>query len=244
MDDPTLLSWIERGQNIAALLVAIGVAAEFLLGFMAGPARRRVDQAKDAEIVRLTNESAALTKYAAELSKQVEDEKMARVELQDKVAWRSFSQEQRKALIPALTGFAGQLANCSFLSSDMEAFSFSSEIAIALRAAKWRVVPPNPNVITMKETSLPTIQSPTEKIDFGVEVVSTSDATAVAAARAVAHELNVLGFDAQFRSTPQLPQESTVWITVQHRPLDPQGEAKLRSEAHKRQAASGQAIKQ
>jgi hypothetical protein len=37
MDDATLLSWIERGQNVAALLVAIGVAAEFLLGFMALP---------------------------------------------------------------------------------------------------------------------------------------------------------------------------------------------------------------
>src|ERR1700719_3727570 len=53
MDDPTLLSWIERGQNVAALLVAIGVAAEFLLGFMAGPARNRVSQAKDNEIIRL-----------------------------------------------------------------------------------------------------------------------------------------------------------------------------------------------
>jgi hypothetical protein len=60
VDDPTLLSWIEKGQNIAALLVAIGVAAEFVLGFMANPARKRVDHAKDSEIVRLTNESVAL----------------------------------------------------------------------------------------------------------------------------------------------------------------------------------------
>lgn len=59
MDDPTLLSWIERGQNFAALLVALGVAAEFALGFMAGPARHRVDQAKDAEMVRLKKDSAS-----------------------------------------------------------------------------------------------------------------------------------------------------------------------------------------
>jgi hypothetical protein len=59
VDDSTLLSWIERGQNIAALLVAIGVAAEFALGFMAGPARHRVDQAKDAEMARLQNDSAS-----------------------------------------------------------------------------------------------------------------------------------------------------------------------------------------
>lgn len=50
MDDPTLLSWIERGQNIAALFVAIGVTGEFVLGFMAGPARRRVDATREAEV--------------------------------------------------------------------------------------------------------------------------------------------------------------------------------------------------
>src|ERR1700688_627267 len=66
MDDATLVSWIERGQNIAALLVAIGVAAEFALGFMAGPARHRVDQAKDAEMIRLTAESHTAGEKAAE----------------------------------------------------------------------------------------------------------------------------------------------------------------------------------
>ena len=65
MDDPTLLSWIDKGQNIAALLVAIGVAAEFLLGYIAGPARRRIDQAKDAEIVRLTAEAADANRRAS-----------------------------------------------------------------------------------------------------------------------------------------------------------------------------------
>ena len=70
MDDPTLLSWIERGQNIAALLVAIGVAGEFALGFMAGPARRRVDAAREAEMVRLTTESARASERAANAEKQ------------------------------------------------------------------------------------------------------------------------------------------------------------------------------
>jgi hypothetical protein len=67
MDDATLLSWIERGQNFAALLVAIGVAGEFLLGFMAGPARKRVDAARDAEIVQLMNGSAKAGERAAQL---------------------------------------------------------------------------------------------------------------------------------------------------------------------------------
>lgn len=70
MDDPTLLSWIERGQNVAALLVAIGVAGEFALGFMAGPARRRVDAARDAEMIQLTAESANASERAANAEKQ------------------------------------------------------------------------------------------------------------------------------------------------------------------------------
>jgi len=72
VNDPTLLSWIERGQNIAALLVAIGVAAEFALGFMAGPARHRVDQAKDTEMVRLTAESHTAGGKAAEANLKAE----------------------------------------------------------------------------------------------------------------------------------------------------------------------------
>jgi hypothetical protein len=73
VDDPTLLSWIERGQNIAALLVAIGVAAEFALGFMAGPARHRLDQAKDAEMVRLKNDSASFELDIAKANKGAAD---------------------------------------------------------------------------------------------------------------------------------------------------------------------------
>lgn len=107
MDDPTLLSWIERGQNWAALLVAIGVAAEFLLGFMAGPARRRVDQAKDAEILRLTNETGELHKQAEALRKEAEDERIARTQLAASISWRTPDPALATQLAPSLKRFAG-----------------------------------------------------------------------------------------------------------------------------------------
>jgi len=128
-----------------------------------------------------------------------------------------------------LSPFAGQLADCIFLSGDMEAFSFSSEIASVLREAKWRAIPPSPNVMVLKETSLPTTASPIEKIDFGVELASTSDPEAIAAARAIVEELEHLGFDAHFRPSIERPQASRIWLTVEHRPQGAQGEAKLRS---------------
>lgn len=182
------------------------------------------------EISQSNERSAEANEKAAEANETAERERLARIELQEKVAWRTLDKKQWQALISSLSVFAGQLGECSFLSSDMEAFSFSSEIATALRAAKWRVIPPNPNVVTVKETSLPTTDSSIQHIDFGVEVVSTSDKNGVAAAHAVAEELARLGFDAHYAPTPQHPQPSKVWITVQHRPLGPQGEARLRTE--------------
>lgn len=106
MDDATLLSWIERGQNLAALLVAIGVAGEFLLGFMAGPARHRLEEAKDANVLRLTSESAALTREAAALRKEAEDEKLARVKLEKEIAPRTLGDAARKQMGKDLSKFA------------------------------------------------------------------------------------------------------------------------------------------
>lgn len=186
------------------------------------------------DIAKSTERAAEANQEAAKANETAEKERLARVRLEEKVAWRTLDKEQKQELASSLSTFAGQLVDCSFLSSDMEAFSFSSEIATALRAANWRVVPPNPYVMTMKETSLPTTASPIEHIDFGIEVVSTSDIKGATAARAVARELDRLGFDAYFKPTTQREQASTVWVTVQHRPLGPQGEAKLRGDKNKR----------
>ena len=148
-------------------------------------------------------EASRLRSKAAELEKQVEDERTARVKIEDRVAWRTINDEQRKDMVSRLSRFAPQLAECSFLSSDMEAFSFSADIADSLRAARWKVIPPSPWVETMKETSLPTAASPVERMETGVEVVSTPDSKSTDAARAIADELQRLGFDAVYRTTPQ-----------------------------------------
>ena len=196
-----------------------------------------INERQAAQLRQFTNDLkdkdvkiAQANRLAADANKATEDERTARVELEAKVAWRTFSDAQRKDIESNLSRFSGQLAECSFLSSDTEAFAFSSEIAAALRASNWQVVPPKPYVMMMKETTLPNYQSPIEKIDFGVEIVSTSDAPATAAAQAAAEELHRLGFDAYFKPSTQRPQASRVWITVQHRPLGPQGDAKLRVE--------------
>lgn len=224
---------------VAAVLVVLTTVMALKKAGQTNEAQSDLIRAKDRQLaLELRDRDVQIEgakKVAADANKATEDERMARVELEDKVAWRVLNEGQQTDLKTDLGRFSGQLTECSFLSSDTEAFSFSSDIAIALRAAHWQVIPPNPNVIAMKETSLPTAASPIETIDFGVEVVSTSDTAATSAAHAVAEELEKLGFDAHFKPSTQRPQASRVWIMVQHRPLGPQGEAKLRALKAKKQ---------
>jgi hypothetical protein len=224
---------------LAALFVLIATRMVVFRTGQLATAQELLGAAKDRQLaIDLRDKDlriAEANRLAADANKATEDERTARVELEDKVAWRTFSKRQQKDIKTNLDQFAGQLAECNFLSGDTEAFSFSSEIAAALRAARWQVIPPNPYVIAMKETSLPNAASPIVNIDFGVEVVSTSDAPAITAAHAIAEELGKVGFDAYFKPSAQRPQASRVWITVQHRPLGAQGEAKLRGQKAKKQ---------
>ena|SRR5947209_17242981 len=88
MDDATLLSLIEKGRIIAAAIVVLGVAGEFLGDFIASPIIKRRDDAQRAEIARLNKEAedarksageaieraAKLEKDAAELNRKAEEE--------------------------------------------------------------------------------------------------------------------------------------------------------------------------
>lgn len=145
MDDVTLLSWIERGQNFAALLVAIGVAAEFVLGFIAVPARHRLDQAKDADVLRLRNESAALGKEAAALRKEAETEKLARVKLEKEIAPRNLDDATRqnigKELSKFSAHFSGRKIKVSSYSGDAEGIVFSLEVMDIITKAGIEVDP-------------------------------------------------------------------------------------------------------
>jgi len=147
MDDPTLLSWIERGQNIAALLVALGVAAEFVLGFMAGPARRRVDQAKDAEMVRLVDSSKDLEKGVAdakaEMSKQQARAATAErdlLDLKERIKPRRLTDQQCIAFVGALKTLPSGAINFGYTSaSGDEGLTFLNQLLPLFKEAGWEI---------------------------------------------------------------------------------------------------------
>jgi hypothetical protein len=218
---------------VAAVLVVLTTVMALKRAGQTNDVQTDLIRAKDRQLALELRDRdvqiAGAMRLAADANKAPEDERMARAELEANVAWRSLSDSQRNGVRATLARFSGQLVECSFLSSDTEAFSFSADIAATLRLAHWQVIPPNPNVFSLKETSLPTTASPIETIDFGVEVTSTSDTLATSAAHTFVAEFERVGFDAHFKQSTQRPQASRVWIMVQHRPLGPQGEAKLRA---------------
>lgn len=202
--------------NIRVLFIA-GLAAVFLVITAIGVSRSNraliavtdeLGRAKDRKLqsdLSLKDVAIAQAQDEASLANKATEELRAKnLELQNKVAWRTFEPDQRKEFVGKLSPFHGHLADCSFLAGDMEAFSFSAEIAAALRSAGWEVMPPNPNILEFKETYPPTIDSPIEKIDFGVAVAATPDSDSTSAAHAIATELNRLGFNAVYDLPPKI----------------------------------------
>ena len=147
MDDPTLLSWIEKGQNISALLVAVGVAAEFVLGFIAGPARRRVDQAKDAEMVRLVDNSKTLEKDVADakagMSKQQARAATAEkdlLDLKERIKPRKLTDQQCINFVKTLKPFPNGVVDFGYTSAGGdETFNFAKQLLPLFKEAGWTV---------------------------------------------------------------------------------------------------------
>ena len=107
MTDEALLYWIERGQLIAALLVAVGVAGEFVLQFAARPITKRIDAGRETELARLRRET--------------ENERLARVQIEERVAWRRLTLDQQSQLEKRLELFARQVASTWYSAGDKEA---------------------------------------------------------------------------------------------------------------------------
>ena len=163
---------------------------------------------------------------AARLTKEAEDERSARVKIEDEVAWRRLDPEQQESMGRNLESFAGMTGRLQVNGSDPEPNEFAIDIDKALQLGKWHIFEPL-QMIMMGEGPVPFGTNPPP--ETGVIVVSTGEPRSRDAATAVVRELLALGFDAVVEG--RIAQGvSTVFVTVQHRPLGPQGAAKLRAQ--------------
>jgi hypothetical protein len=203
------------------------------------------------------NERASANEEEAErLNKEAEDEQLARVELEDSIAWRRISPDKRLSIAARLRshGGQGQLAWLTYNMNDVESNDFGVDIAAALKLAHW--IPSEPEAL-IKMFEGP-VNLGTHELPRGVVVTSTPDSSSENAARALVQELVNAGFDAT--SGPPVPlgtspgqavgvdilraagnlaeKRPTVFISVEPRPDGPQGDAKLRVKAKKKKQAA------
>lgn len=163
---------------------------------------------------------------AAELRKLAEDERLARVKIEEAVAWRRLTKQQRTDLGSRLSSFEGQLALTQYNWNDVEAFGFATDIALTLQLARWRVTEPlavlkgYPGLIALG-TNPPLAR--------GVVITSTADKHSQQAADGIRDDVASLGFDCTRSPTADPRPTPTVFVSVEPRPEGPQGEAKLKT---------------
>jgi hypothetical protein len=176
-------------------------------------------------------ESEQLKKDAASLQKEAEDERLARVEIEEALAARRLGPKENALLQERLSQFAGEGVGIVYFGGDAEGFTFAWDLAKVLHDAKW-VVPTPGGIIEMQEVGLP-FDAAFAKLRSGVEVVDMGTPQSRQVAHALVDALNACGFDATTGSRSGNNVSTAVQIEVETRPLGPQGAARLRALARK-----------
>jgi hypothetical protein len=244
-DKPKSETWLAFA---CTLFIALGVFGEYRYGGKASEAADKLQQISDEKVAganqkveearkdaeyakdrasKADERASKNEKEAATLRKRAEDEAMARVEIEQRVAWRRLTTKQQADIGLHLSKLPPQFVSVWYVGPDMECETFAGDIARALRATRtWAVGPPG-GLIQMAEGG--SFKGPIPDLVTGVTVVGTAADPTRAAADAIVKELLGLGFDAAMSPKTEKGNFPQIWVNVEHRPEGPQGEAKLRT---------------
>jgi hypothetical protein len=203
-------------------------------------------------VFRSSQLASAQTELSAAKDRQsaheLETERLARVEIEEDIAWRRLNDLQISEIGQALDVFVGRSAYFTYPQGDVEADRFMRNIMSAVHKAKWGFLGSTSQILMQSSGPAPnpTISVPVPAPPTGVYVRykvewsnpgERSPADRVRdnslhreAAEALASELSKHGFDAV--AMPDIPPEgaSDILVKVGYRPEGPQGAAKLRHE--------------
>ncbi len=181
-----------------------------------------IESAKaDTEQARL--ETQEIKKQNLELQLLVEEEKMARIKLEEKVAWRRLTKDQKEEISSRLSRFTGQPVTVSYSPTDHEGMGFALDIVSTLRLAGWKADGPTPVLEFINPKNLVDV----DNVQTGVVVGNTENKESQAASEALGKRLIRLGFDAYKAPRNESGDKPMVSVRVFARPEGPQGRAKL-----------------
>ncbi len=163
---------------------------------------------------------------AAEANEKAEKERLARIRLEEDLAWRRLTKEDQQIIASRLTNYSGQAVSLWYGAGDKEAETLAWELASSLDSAKWEVFSPASSITMASSGKLFGSVSPQQT---GITVTSTGDKLSMEASQALVHELLALGFDAIKSPKVEERKGSVVIVTINVRPEGPQGKAKLKT---------------
>jgi len=228
---------------VGSILVALGVAGELGVGIKVTLINGAL-RTKNAELRRKSDQLIALLHVEAQEAQKTAGEANERAEgMKEALAPRRLTEQQELAIGKSLRSFKGQLAQMVYDGNSSEAQTFAIDIWKALKHAKWRVFFPATVWSGVRVGNDVPLGDVGTKFEYeGIEVLHA--ATSRTAALALAAELQKLGFNAVARIPPDARKDSDgIQVSVEIRPVGPQGSAKLLWDAKKRQATSTQTAK-
>jgi len=126
--------WDKFKTLAGGILVTIGVAGELFVSYEASRVENQLRE-NSHRIEGLSIEKAANAERDAEIAKeQTEKERLARVELEKSIQWRTLSREQKEAMCASLS--PGFMPSPAFQNGDIEAYQYAIQFAEVLRGCQ------------------------------------------------------------------------------------------------------------
>jgi hypothetical protein len=127
-------------ESIGGVLVTIGVAGELLAGFRSTTQDGKLREA-NTELARRSAELlAASHERIAELNLMAEQERLARVKIEARLAWRRITNEQFSRFVEVLKPYADSPASiCLEGRGDHEVESFAGALFKVFHSAGWNI---------------------------------------------------------------------------------------------------------
>jgi len=148
-----LIGTLDNWAAFFTLLVVLGVGGELFVHLKQSRANKKLiaiqhaeAETQQAEIARLNKDAEAFkldvakaNERASEANRIAEQERLARLKIEERLAPRSLTKAQAEKLTAALLPFQGQKIEIVEYGLSREASSLSKQIQAALVAAKWDV---------------------------------------------------------------------------------------------------------
>jgi hypothetical protein len=144
MSSEEWLVWVNRAYFGFGGVAALATAVVVIAGIAQNQLNGTISARKDIEFseFRLASEArtAELQRLTAEANKATEQERIARLEMQAKFAWRTIPPDIAGKIRDALPPSPG-LVKLAYIANDPESLFLANQIAAILKAANWEFYP-------------------------------------------------------------------------------------------------------